>query len=131
MVFGAKEHLVDDDNQSRLQKNVEKVLTKYAKKLSEESLLFGVVELGLKLPKELIGKFVQGFKEGYQQTVNAENSVKANATKQEIHDDVKNEINETAQKEAEPQKTFERREKVNKDLIDDRYKSQRDIQIGV
>lgn len=131
IVLGSKDMYPRDDNQSRLQKNAEKVMTKYAKKLSGEELLFGVIELGLKLPKELISKFVQGFKEGYQQTVNAENSVKANATKQEIQDDVKNEINEIAQKETETQKTFERREKVNKDLIDDRYKSQRDIQIGV
>lgn len=131
MVLGSKDMYVRDDNQSRLQKNAEKVMTKYAKKLSGEELLFGIVELGLKLPKELISKFVQGFKEGYQQAVNAENSVKTNATKQEIHDDVKNEINEITQKETETQKTFERREKVNKDLIDDRYKSQRDIQIGV
>lgn len=131
MVIGAKERLVDDDNQFRVQKNAEKVLSKYASKHSGEELLFGVVELGLKLPKELISKFVQGFKEGYQQTVNAENSVKANATKQEIHDDVKNEINEIAAKETVQHKTVERREHVNKDLIDDKYKSQRDIQIGV
>ena len=128
MVVGAKEHLVDDDNQSRLQKNVEKVLTKYAKKLSEESLLFGVVELGLKLPKELIGKFVEGFKEGFAQARKPES---AQVTKQEIHDDVKNEINEIAAKETVQQKTVERREKVNRDLVDDKYKSQRDIQIGV
>lgn len=131
IVLGSKDMFPRDDNQSRLQKNAEKVMTKYAKKLSGQELLFGIVELGLKLPKELIGKFVEGFKEGYEQTVNAENSVKANATKQEIHDDVKNEINEITAKETVQHKTVERREHVNKDLIDDKYKSQRDIQIGV
>lgn len=128
MVIGAKERLVDDDNQFRVQKNAEKVLSKYASKHSGEELLFGIVELGLKLPKELIGKFVEGFKEGYAQARTTES---AQVTKQEIHDDVRNEINEITAKEAASQKTVERREKVNRDLVDDKYKSQRDIQIGV
>lgn len=131
MVLGSKDVYVRDDNQARLQKNAEKVMSKYAKKLSGEGLLFGVVELGLKLPKELISKFVEGFKEGFQQTVGSEKPVNAETTKQEIHDDVRNEINEIANKETETQKTVERREKVNRDLVDDKYKSQRDIQIGV
>lgn len=131
MVIGAKERLVDDDNQFRVQKNAEKVLNKYASKHSGEELLFGIVELGLKLPKELISKFVEGFKEGFQQTVGSEKPVNAETTKQEIHDDVRNEINEIAAKETVQQKTVERREKVNRDLVDDKYKSQRDIQIGV
>lgn len=128
IVLGSKDVPVRDDNQFRIQKNAEKVLTKYASKHSGEELLFGIVEIGLKLPKELIAKFVEGFKEGYAQARKPES---AQVTKQEIHDDVKNEINEIAAKENVQQKTVERREHVNRELIDDKYKSQRDIQIGV
>lgn len=116
-IEGSYKDAPEAEKTSALEGKVRDALKKYRTQLTKESFAFSIIECGLKLTNvDFIRECVESFNEGFAEGYNKAMAEQKPATKEET--------------KTEPAKSVERREKVNKDLIDDKYKQEKFAQMG-